>query len=447
MTVIEKHTAKNVYEVDNSPQVLLSLATGLFIPDAVKEEDSNLFFDYDNDPLFKSSKNKKRITPTNHHLFQEVVRRKEMLSDTSRTSNQRKRGTYLTWLISNPRTNPDDVNYLTEKVRTFSATLRSAEAEQVPPMKQGPGSGGRQWRGDVCILRLLHAILDNDYIIDAFHHHDATLTRAELDGRHNPEAQRIDVWTLLSDKWEDEDFKPMSLARPDIHDSFATPRDLSYEEVKDMGGCSPKKAKDKILKMRGHLLIIKNNYERSGMGDNALVDNDEPVQGQYPNIRAGGSHKRDFLGKYSPAVLYMWEIFEERGLLHKVMQKIGTESVLDGDTIPTIDPTYRISKRKRKQEDESERKQLEKHMLKTAQDTNTNITEGLVSFMQQELRNLKEKLYMERLKLVGAAGSKLDDEEKELIKERIADLREEIEQQRTDIDKKRANARTIDNSN
>jgi len=48
--------------------------------------------------------------------------------------------------------------------------------------------------------------------------------------------------------------------------------DLGFSAIERMGALTPDKAKQKFFKLKNDLLIVKNNWERSGNGDGSRLE-------------------------------------------------------------------------------------------------------------------------------------------------------------------------------
>ena len=372
----------------NSPQVLLSLAYGIL----ERGSSTKMICDYATDPIFqlsktnKTSKSVKRFTPTNKQLHEEVMRRKELVGEKGRVSTQMGRDSFLQWLKEHPRTNSRDVTYLRQEVAIFKNSLKQV-------VSSTSGSGGNQWRGELPVLRFIHCLVENDSIKQAFIQSMKTLTRDELDARNSAEHARVDVWQLIADKWNDRSFNPRTNPYPTLHSFFADAIDCSYDKVATMGKCTPERTRKKWSHLRAQLLVVKKNWTKSGSGDGM----GELVNGDYVAVGGVGGKKADFLGKFSPCVLYLWEICAEHGFLSRVAQQLEAETALDGEHVPTI-MSARKKKRKKKEEEEDKFDLMGDTIANGLRQTAESINEITCSLLEGQLATLKDKRHEQRLK-------------------------------------------------
>ena len=422
----------------NSPQILLALAYGILEDDS--SEAPKMICDYENDPIFnvnktnKVTKTVKRFTPTNKQLHDEVMRRKVLFGVKGKFSSQKGRVALLKWLEGHPRKNKRDVTYLRSEVAAFKTSLKQATSSC-------NGSGSGQWRGDIPLLRFIHCIIDDDKIKEAFIACMRCLSREELDGRHSTEHARPDVWALVASKWNCRTFNPMTRLYPHLHSSFSDAVDCSHENVATMGECTAERVRRKWASLRAQLLIVKSNWEKSGSGEGM----GELVDGDYLDVGGIGERKSDFLGKYSPVVLYLWEVSAELGFLTHVVQQIETDKGLDGDNIPSV--TDLKNKRRKKAKDKDDRMNLmSESIAKGLKATSRSINEITCSLLEGQLDTLKQKRYEERMKKYMMKHSKeLEPEMDALICNHISALTFSIEDLQKKIKEYKDGMSVLDN--
>jgi hypothetical protein len=93
-------------------------------------------------------------------------------------------------------------------------------------------------------MRLIHALVDHDDIKAKF------LNRLNLPAGHSTVENReqiraMDVWHLLADKWNDEDFAPETCMLPHLHAKFSFADIILHAEVADITPATAKKVEDK----------------------------------------------------------------------------------------------------------------------------------------------------------------------------------------------------------
>ena len=105
------------------------------------------------------------------------------------------------------------------------------------------------------------------------------LTKAQLDGRNNPETARPDVWVKIAESYNDTTFNISANRYPQVHSDFDRAIDISYDAVvPSMGKMTAEKAKSKFMEMKNQASIIKAKAEESGGGDGSKeADQDDFV--------------------------------------------------------------------------------------------------------------------------------------------------------------------------
>lgn len=102
----------------NAITTLLAMAVGIR-----DHNTQDLIADLENDALFANAKNKKSFKPTKEELILEVNRRKDRMSDTSKTNKQRNKQFYLDWLNQNVALGLIDLSWVKNKVSLSSEPL------------------------------------------------------------------------------------------------------------------------------------------------------------------------------------------------------------------------------------------------------------------------------------------------------------------------------------
>jgi len=244
-----------------------------------------------------------------------------------------------------------DLVWVTSKIIWFRETLKNANDNE-------PQEGVKKFinfRGIIWVLRLIHALSDNDDARLAFATVFNVKDRQALDSRNSPGHVVKTVYDIIADYYNDETFNPWSTAYPRVHSEFAVPIDLTYESVKKFGDITPQKVKDKLAELRCRLNIMKINYDKSGQGEGGMNPGTNDNQDDY--VPGGANDDRqNFLGQNPPTVLYLWEKLDHHDMYHTLMQKLDGDVALDGDTgaVPSILTPPSSGKRKRKSDSTNE---------------------------------------------------------------------------------------------
>ena len=236
----ETALARSVFEQhSNDIAVLVIMAIGLTENDST----SKPLLDVHNDDLFDPKKNSslphnKLRNPFKHALLDEIVRRKVIKRDNTKTNKQKNKNMLLEWLKDNPRTNTDDLQFLHAEADNLKQKLKNGLESNTSTMT---GSGNKQWVGETPRVRLIECVLDED-IRTLLVKDRAALSREELDGRNCASVARPDIWQLVADKWNDPTFCPVANVYPGLHPDYKNRMDISHHAVKYMGKLNAQKA-------------------------------------------------------------------------------------------------------------------------------------------------------------------------------------------------------------
>ena len=216
-------------------------------------EDSLPLIRLDNEPwsLVKSS-----IKPNAKLLKEEIKRRYDVDGLIAPTEEPKPKNWLVPkltdWLVSHPIILPIEVNWILSEVNRLKSVLSQARNEQA---SAHPGN----WRGQLPMLRLIHCLVDDDAIKHAFLRRAVVLTRTELDAR-NSDVREPTVWEMLSDKWNDDNFHPVT-STSTCHEDFSSPITLEYSKVEDLSSATPEKVENKFAEMRANLIRIIKSVE------------------------------------------------------------------------------------------------------------------------------------------------------------------------------------------
>ena len=142
------------------------------------------------------------------------------------------------WLEENPITDAADLAFIKSTIaeRTLIAERAAIEALAPPNPNVNIGNGPvGNWVGKYPHLRLIHCLIDDDNIKTAYlARNNCPSDRMVVENRNTPEARAGNVWVMVSDKWNDTDFFPVTSVKPDTHSDFAAPIYCAFESVSHM---------------------------------------------------------------------------------------------------------------------------------------------------------------------------------------------------------------------
>ena len=112
------------------------------------------------------------------------------------------------------------------------------------------------WVGKYPHLRLIHCIVDNDDIKDAFiHQNKTTRVRLENENRNHTES----VWSKIADKWNDPQFEPVTEDMTSEHSDFKADI-IDHELVADLAPATAEKVEKKWATVKNELTRIIANW-------------------------------------------------------------------------------------------------------------------------------------------------------------------------------------------
>jgi len=112
------------------------------------------------------------------------------------------------------------------------------------------------WVGKYPHLRLIHCIVDNDDIKDAFiHRNKTTRGRLEIENRNHTES----VWSKIADKWNDPQFEPVTEDMTSEHSDFKADI-IDHELVADLAPATAEKVEKKWATVKNELTRIIANW-------------------------------------------------------------------------------------------------------------------------------------------------------------------------------------------
>ena len=355
------------------------------------------------------------MKPSHEQLFEEIIRRKKTkVPEGQYVSYNRQKRTkeMIEWLESNPVDNSKCEEFIRSKVIDILKKKAEMEKEREDQQQGLATVNTVKWYGPLPSLRLIHCIVDDDEIKKAFLSSFDNLTRQELDARNSVNSAKPNVWAMISSKWNDKSYKPVSTIYQDLHDDFLTSHDLSLDtEIGKMGVLGPDKAKEKFYSLKNILLIVKSNWERSGNGDGNVrrycEDNDVEMDPQ-EIIMENGDDRKNFLGSHSPAVLYLWIKAEENQLLDAVGQVL--KPGIGGDTSSMNESSNKkranesdgnqevIKVLKTATEVEADRVEIEKEKINIERERDIRGLRAEIDALEDEIEDLEEGSKLNRKK-------------------------------------------------
>ena len=262
-------------------------------------------------------------------------------------TNQWKLEKLQMWLNDNPVTDDGERAYLLDAVDERIGASTRAEAEKAVVS----ALFNKKWVGKEPILRLIHALVDNDEIKHAYlERFDVPSDRMVIENRNTPETRAACCWAMMAVKWNDPHFSPSSILMSELHSDFGQPIVIDHDVISDMSVATAEKVKDKWSGLIHGLKRQIEKWERSGQGDGGYIDDDAfdddedatrpvPKFGELSNRSQGALDSRAaFFRDKESYLLYLWEVLEWNGLLVSSMQRLNESAAAanGADGIPSV---------------------------------------------------------------------------------------------------------------
>jgi hypothetical protein len=278
---------------------------------------------FDTEEPFLSAPRRRLWKPTNKmHLTPEMHRRWSVLKRGRKPGSQWSCPDVMSWLRSNPIDDHEDVKYIQEKVFDFKSNLIA----NVSRLELGTTMGANDvvWSGSVPYLRLIHCLLDHVDIRSAY---ERSLGSA-------PQSKPI-VYDILANKWNDENYNPVTEVYPFLHEEFSHEIDIRHSAVSHFGIITPENIRNILNAMRIRLGFIVSRWERSKLGEKVAVNGDGAVISDDIFCVDGHDDRSSFLQGDSPYLLYLWQKSHRVNFMSKIL--VGKNSKnQEADKVPSI---------------------------------------------------------------------------------------------------------------
>jgi hypothetical protein len=165
--------------------------------------------------------------------------------------------------------------------------------------------------------------------------------RAELDGCNSSE-RPPDFFELAAELYNNQTFEPITSRYPSLHEDFAHPIILFG---KDAPYVTPQKIREKWSDVRGKLVIIDKNYEKSGIGSGNQMETDNDSGPISSFTLMDNNDHQNFLGNNKPHLLYFWQLLEEYDILDNTLAVIPPDISATSESVPETVYTTPATKR------------------------------------------------------------------------------------------------------
>lgn len=233
---------------NNHVPMLLAMAHGLRIsPDVHSRPLAD--FEHDTTDIWKHLP---RSSVPKVPVLKAEMRRRANKKGMKLRKNTAPKAECLRWLSDNPVDDPVDVEYLRQEETVLYQELIKASAELENEERSRPLTAN--WSGIKPWLRLCLCMVEDEAMV-ALRSRDDVMERDELDARNH--INRPDTCDeVVARRHNDPDFVPSTVALPDLHEAFAEPILLPFNEMPG-GALTASEVKKKITECRAKLMQVR----------------------------------------------------------------------------------------------------------------------------------------------------------------------------------------------
>ena len=250
---------------------------------------------------FLSSRVKRTFTPKKSDLVDEVQRRFQI----SEYSKERKphatnwsNDALIKWLNDHPIIDEADVSFLRAEEKKFYDIL--VEANTDTSENSQVSLGGVVW-DHLADMRLIHCLI-LDEVKEAYLARHEIMSRSELDA-HSQSNSTNTIEEVITQCYNNRNFKPVSIKLPSLHEDFLQEHDLSLENM--LCEVTHDQVKRWLQDRRAKLVNMINKWERSGNGAGNRSEGDKNYEIFNDDFRFQDDDDRaNFLSNNRPTMLY-----------------------------------------------------------------------------------------------------------------------------------------------
>jgi hypothetical protein len=403
---------------ENLPE-LMSMCLGL------QSDDKRLLGQMQLEP-YLSMKFKKKVTPTQKHMVEEVKRRSRSSNHDIPSCGYWSRERLHKWLCDNPVMTAVDVKFLLESEKKLHDSIVSAAKAKgnKGTAADAEGSGrNSSWTTNDPYLRLYHCIFA-DETRDALMRLNEVMTRAELDARNSRERPE-NFFEAVTRIFNDSNKIFVTDMVPELHHAFAQPIVLDLDDMPST--IDPEECKRRFADARAKLIKIISKWELSGNGFGQRSAEDDDFGHMGAEELEAGDNRANFLDSMTKEhILYFWHLADKNELMKNVLNVIADTSLSDSDNYqPTSEGSSASSVAA------SHRKLKE---AKAANDFRTEMSSAMVAMSQaalmKELRDAESQCMKYEEQIITTDNERLKDLYTKFVKreeKRIATVQEDLD--------------------
>lgn len=347
----------------------------------------------------------------------------------------------------------EDIQYVKSTVEDHIKTINDALAEA------STNAQDTLQQSKIDRLRYLCAIEEFDDIRHAYLNSQDTMSREQLDGR-NSDRLPPDFHDLTSEKFNDDEWEPLTSAMKTLHADFVDPIPCLKREGYSM---NRDRSIALIAKFRAGLDDICDRYNRSGNGSLKVQEDEDGNLGEkYGHVdldkieKEGLSDDRKgYLKHYGSEFLYAWAVFDTHQLIHFTTARLRGVCAAKSSAIPS---KTSYSSRKKPRVIDLDAESMGGSALSINDSLSANVAtvgEGLMKIhkskeqmneitLMREIDGLrKEKFEVTKEMRKQSKRDDYDDDDKAMYEERLQELTESIDAKMTVLDMIAAKERAV----
>ena len=232
------------------------------------------------------------------------------------------------WLMENAVDDDVDVAFLKNTVAERKALVIAAEKEAAEENNRLSVAGN--WNATAC-MRLIHTLIDdndnNNNIIKSKFLNRLILPAGRASVENREQIRATDVWHLMADRWNNQDFEPETESLPDLHPDFAVSDTIFYFDVASLTPATAGKVEEKWASMILEMNRCIGNWQKSGQGEGGIYDADNAADHEFGSLENRSQHalasQKDFFRGSQTYLLYLWQMLNNHGLLGSALQRLN----------------------------------------------------------------------------------------------------------------------------
>ncbi|CAB9522223.1 hypothetical protein SEMRO_1279_G258880.1 [Seminavis robusta] len=354
-----------------------------------------------------SMKLKKKVTPTQKHMCDEIKRRCIVDGHLEPKCGHWDKKKCHSWLQKNPLTNASDRAFVVAAEKMLHDLVTKAANEKA---KEKKDKGPAPWNTAEPYIRLIECMLD-DTIRPIFLEMHRMGERDELDARNSADRPET-IFEACARLFNDKNKKVFSRCLPDLHFTFAEALDCSFEHMP--GPVTADEVKRRWGDSRAKLIKIIAKWELSGNGFGQRgVEEDEFGHLGDDQLQCGDNRANFLDSQTKEHILYLWHVADEAQILKNVMSVISDSCAASSEACSSVAGSeVAVTARNRRVDERAlgffrAKMGLAMHTMSRAaifkelRETQDKLFESQVKVMETTSSNMSE-LYMGRVRMLEA---------------------------------------------